>query len=72
MNPLIPYPSIDSPPVAQKSRDRKPPAAADETAMCLISGAANHVDAEVRAQRFLAQPAYPVLNLPTTIFKKSK
>src|SRR6185295_3840473 len=43
-------PNIDSPPVARKSRDRKPPGAADETAMCLILSATNHVDAEVRAQ----------------------
>ncbi len=44
--------SIDSPPVAQKSRERKPLAAADETAMCLILSAANYVDAEVSAQLF--------------------
>ena len=48
---LLKTQSIDSPPVAQKSRDWKPPAVADETAMCLILRAANHVDAEVRAQR---------------------
>ena len=44
--------SIDSPPVAQESREGKPSAVADETAMCLILRATNQVDAEVRAERF--------------------